>query len=192
MHPSRDDVTLCDNLPLHDDVFTVSVSNPDQSNSRVHVTDTRTRDDTMGFKVGMMFLTWPEFESRKKAYCDRNSICMSLDASHKMKTDSFDEVLRPYQRVRYFCLFGRKRASRGQGKVHRLTIRQSCPFLLQVRYDSKESAYLVTKAHLQHNHVCDPDELPKTKRNSKKREELKQQRRAMKEDPGGLDSYVGD
>ena len=121
-------------------------------------------DSMTGFELGMTFLTWPEFLQRKKSYSDRNGVTLNVRHSHKLKTDLFHEVLRPYQRITFGCLYGELKRSKNRVVTARSNkFNLGCKFLLQLRFEKAKCAYVVCKVFLSHNHECDPNNPPKPK-----------------------------
>lgn len=115
-----------------------------------------------GFEKGMVFLDFQEFLQRKNTYTEREGVRLSTVVGHKLKIESdlYDKDLRPYNRVTYGCVFGRKRKSRGKGVRVSKTIKSDCPFLLVLKIDKKKKVYVVRESIMDHNHICDSETLP--------------------------------
>ena len=111
-------------------------------------TDTDTEDSNEAelrgveywFGEGMEFTCFADFLQRKKAYSENENVHLVVNDAHKLKTN-YDDVLRPYDRVKYSCQFGPKRKPRGKGIRDTKTSKIDCPFVLRLGYETMWTIY---------------------------------------------------
>lgn len=129
------------------------------SESMVQVTSHKKPESRHGLDKGMTFLSFPEFLQRKAAYSERENMQLIISDAHRLKTDAYDKVSRPYERVTFSCIYMPKKS---KSKGVRMTTSRGgdCPVTLGMGFDKKEKVYIIRKSMLEHNHPCSSDTLP--------------------------------